>query len=178
MLRLAVSRPVCLGTKHSFRTYDQTFITVRQLRVCWCGAPSLTIGRVWILQCNSKSKSKSHCDWRSVSHSVSLGVELHLGLMTRYLLPFDSYGLVFCRTPSLTRGRVCLLSMLRLRLSVVSWSLESIGVQTRAPGHAVVPPYQLTSPLVCYYKVTQSSGCRLLLSEGIMKKIYIGILYR
>jgi hypothetical protein len=29
-----------------------------------------------------------------VSQSVSLGVELHLGLMTRYLLLFDSYGLV------------------------------------------------------------------------------------
>jgi hypothetical protein len=29
------------------------------------------------------------------SQSVSLGVEPHLGLMTRYLLLFDSYGLVF-----------------------------------------------------------------------------------
>jgi hypothetical protein len=34
----------------------------------------------------SKSKSKSHDDWRSVSPSVRLGVEPHLGLMTRYLL--------------------------------------------------------------------------------------------
>jgi hypothetical protein len=32
----------------------------------------------------------------TVSQSVSLGVEPHLGLMTRYLLLFDSYGLVFC----------------------------------------------------------------------------------
>jgi hypothetical protein len=31
-----------------------------------------------------KSKSKSHCDWRSVSQSVSLGIEPHLWLMTRY----------------------------------------------------------------------------------------------
>jgi hypothetical protein len=30
------------------------------------------------------SKSKSHCDWRSVSQSVSLGVEPPLGLMIRY----------------------------------------------------------------------------------------------
>jgi hypothetical protein len=29
--------------------------------------------------------------------------------MTRYLLLFDSYGLVFCGAPSLTRGRICLL---------------------------------------------------------------------
>jgi hypothetical protein len=33
-------------------------------------------------------KSKSHCDWRSVSQP-------HLGLMTIYLLLFDGHGLVF-----------------------------------------------------------------------------------
>jgi hypothetical protein len=61
--------------------------------------------------CDLSQKSKSHCDWRSVSQWVSLGVEPHLGLMTRYLLLFDSYGLVFfCGAPSLTRGRVYLLS--------------------------------------------------------------------
>jgi hypothetical protein len=48
----------------------------------------------------------------TVCQSVSLGVEPHLGLMTRYLLFFDSYGLVSCGAPSLTRGRVCLLYML------------------------------------------------------------------
>jgi hypothetical protein len=32
--------------------------------------------------------------------------------MTKYLLLFDSYGLVFCGALSLTRGRVCLLYML------------------------------------------------------------------
>jgi hypothetical protein len=30
----------------------------------------------------------------TVSQTASLGVEPHLGLMTRYLLLFDSYGLV------------------------------------------------------------------------------------
>jgi hypothetical protein len=35
----------------------------------------------------------------TVSQSVNLGVEPHLGLMTRYLLLFDSYGLVFCGAP-------------------------------------------------------------------------------
>jgi hypothetical protein len=39
----------------------------------------------------------------TVGQSVSLGVEPHLGLTTRYLLLFDSYGLVFCGAPSLTR---------------------------------------------------------------------------
>jgi hypothetical protein len=38
----------------------------------------------------SKSKSKSHCDWRS----VSLGVEPHLGFMTRYLLRFHIHDVV------------------------------------------------------------------------------------
>jgi hypothetical protein len=46
MLRPTVSRPVCLGIKHPSGAYDQIFITVRQLRVCWCGALSLTRGRV------------------------------------------------------------------------------------------------------------------------------------
>jgi hypothetical protein len=49
--------------------------------------------------CFNKSKSKSHCDWRSVSQSVILGVEPHLWLITRYLLLFDSYGLVFVGRP-------------------------------------------------------------------------------
>jgi hypothetical protein len=35
----------------------------------------------------------------TVSQSVSLGVETHLGLMTRYLLLFDCYGLVFVGRP-------------------------------------------------------------------------------
>jgi hypothetical protein len=35
----------------------------------------------------------------TVSRSVSLGAEPHLGLMTRYLLLFDSYGLVVVGRP-------------------------------------------------------------------------------
>jgi hypothetical protein len=47
--------------------------------------------------------SKSHCGWRSVSQSVSqslsFGVEPHLGLITKYLLLFDSYSLVIVGSP-------------------------------------------------------------------------------
>jgi hypothetical protein len=45
-----VSRPVCFGIKHSTGAQDQTFVTARQLPVCWCGALSLTRGRVCCLQ--------------------------------------------------------------------------------------------------------------------------------
>jgi hypothetical protein len=50
ILRPTVSRPVCLGIKHPSGAYDQIFIIVWQLRVCSCGALSLTRGRVCRLQ--------------------------------------------------------------------------------------------------------------------------------
>jgi hypothetical protein len=45
MLRPTVSRPVCLVIKHPSGTYDQIFITARELRCFLCGALSLSVER-------------------------------------------------------------------------------------------------------------------------------------
>jgi hypothetical protein len=50
MLQPTARRPLCLVIKHPSRAYYQIPITVRYLRVCWCGTQSLMRGRVCRLQ--------------------------------------------------------------------------------------------------------------------------------
>jgi hypothetical protein len=75
MLWLTTSRPVCLGVKTPSVALDQifTYVTVKLLWVCWCGAPSLMRGRVYLLQyllalaCLVILGSESHGTLSSVS---------------------------------------------------------------------------------------------------------------
>jgi hypothetical protein len=66
MLRPTVSRLVYLGIKHPSGPYDQTFTTVRKLRVCWCGALSLKRGRVCLQNCCWSSPAQSFTGTSSV----------------------------------------------------------------------------------------------------------------
>jgi hypothetical protein len=106
--------------------YDQIFITVWQLQSCFfLGGGALSEERPGLKVKVTLWLTVS----QSVSQSVRFGVKPHLGLMTRYLLLFDSYGPVLCAMPSLARGLVCLLYMLLALASAVFLRSESLGTR-------------------------------------------------
>jgi hypothetical protein len=82
-----------------------------------------------------------------------------VGLMTRYLSLFDSYGL-FCGVPSLTRGRVCLLYMLLALASVVFIRSDSLGTDD----HILLTSLFVTS----YDSQGHGGGVRPLLHTGVL----------
>jgi hypothetical protein len=77
-----VSRLVCLGIKHPSWACGQVFITVRQLRVCWCGVFSLTRESVCHLQLPLAFDSAV------ILGSESLGIREHILLSQIQDFPF------------------------------------------------------------------------------------------
>jgi hypothetical protein len=65
----------------------------------------------------------------TVSQSVSLGVEPHLGPHDQIFFTVWSLKLYFCGAPSLTRGRVCLLYMLLALANAVFLGSEFLGTR-------------------------------------------------
>jgi hypothetical protein len=124
------------NTKHGLTrvkdtTYTRPYFTVSDLRLSISSPP--TTPRVTAELFDPASTrvcpflDKDKVTLRpTASQSVSLGVELHLGLMTRYLLLFDSTVLLLW-APSLTRGRFCLLYMQLALASAVFLGSESLG---------------------------------------------------
>jgi hypothetical protein len=62
-------------------------------------AAEATVSRQRLRHYVFQSQSHIATDGQSVSQSVSLGIAPHLGLTTRDLLLFDSYGLAFVGRP-------------------------------------------------------------------------------
>jgi hypothetical protein len=88
---------------------------------------SLRTCSILILVLSTELKSKSHCNWRSDNQHVLVSSPIWGSWPDLY------YSLAvtscFCGTPSLTRGRVCLLYTLLALASVVFLGPESLGTR-------------------------------------------------
>jgi hypothetical protein len=77
ILRLTVSRPICLGIKHPSAAYDQIFVTVWRLQVFWYRALSLTRGRFCHLP-ESVSNNKYVCQYVQLTFYMLLNVYMYV----------------------------------------------------------------------------------------------------
>jgi hypothetical protein len=141
-LRLAVYRQsVHLGVKpleshdHRFFFHWTLKVTVLMEHPLWREDGFVSYEYAWpYVNCTFRtynmSKSKSHCDWRSISQSVSKSwCRSPSGAHDQIFITTWQLRSCFCRTPSLTRGRVCRSYMLLALASAVFLGFESLGTR-------------------------------------------------
>jgi hypothetical protein len=161
MLRLTVSRPVCLGIKHPFGAYDLIFIIVWLLWVCWIGAPSLTRGWVCRLQSQLSLGSASHfrvrVPWDSWSHFTASDSRL----------PFSS-------PPTTRRTTVEVSLSLMLRLTVSRPVCLGIKHPSGACDQIFVSVRQLRVCSCGELSLTRGRVCRLQLLLVLARAVILG----